>query len=188
MALTGILLAAGSGSRFGGGKLRHPLADGTPIGIAAARRLKGALGNCLAVVRPGDDALAQAFAAEGVAVTVCPGAAQGMGASLAWGVEQTADAEGWIVALADMPFVRIESIRAVAHEVERGAPIAAPVCQGRRGHPVAFARDFYAELVALSGDTGARAVLERHRGEVVLVDCADPGVLADIDRREDLPR
>ena len=188
MALTGILLAAGSGSRFGGGKLLHPLGDGTPIGVAAARRLKGALGTCLAVVRPGDEALAQALAAEGFAVSVCPDAAQGMGTSLAWGVEQCADADGWVVALADMPFLPIETIRAVAHEVGQGALIAAPVCGGRRGHPVAFSRELYGELAALAGDAGARSVLERHRGDLVLVDCADPGVLADIDRRDDLPR
>ena len=54
MDICAILLAAGSGSRFGGDKLLHPLADGTPIGVQAARNLLAAAPDVIAVVRPGD--------------------------------------------------------------------------------------------------------------------------------------
>ena len=46
-----ILLAAGRSSRFGGNKLLHPLADGTPVALAAARNLVAALPGALAVVK-----------------------------------------------------------------------------------------------------------------------------------------
>jgi len=42
------------------------------------------------------------------------------------------------------------------------------------------------ELLQLRGDTGARAILERHRAEIVRIECDDPGVLFDVDTREDL--
>ena len=56
--IIGILLAAGSGSRFGGDKLLQPLASGTALGAAAARNLIAAGLQVVAVVRPGDVALA----------------------------------------------------------------------------------------------------------------------------------
>ena len=66
------------------------------------------------------------------------------------------DADGWLIALADMPFVRPETIRAVLAALAKGAAIAAPSYRGERGHPVGFARAFYEELSTLKGDAGAR--------------------------------
>ncbi len=77
--IVGILLAAGSASRFGGEKLRAALPDGTPIGVAALELLAGAVDAVVAVVRPHDDVLAAAFAARGARVTRCPQAADGDG-------------------------------------------------------------------------------------------------------------
>ena len=77
-------------------------------------------------------------------------------------------------------------MRRVADAVGGGTPIAAPRFNGTRGHPVGFSRRFASELAALRGDSGARDVLERHRSEIVLIDCDDPGVLLDIDARADL--
>src|SRR5204862_6412577 len=81
--IVGLLLAAGSASRFGSDKLRHPLPHGVPIAIQSLRTLKAELGDVLAVVKPGDAGL---FAAEGGEVVVCERAHAGMGASLACAV------------------------------------------------------------------------------------------------------
>jgi molybdenum cofactor cytidylyltransferase len=183
-----ILLAAGAGSRFGGGKLLHPLEDGVAIAAHAARNLIAAGLAVTAVVRPGDFPVAELLEQEGCAVTVCPAAAQGMGVSLAHGVSVTRDAGGWIVALADMPRIRPDTIRRVAQALEAGAEIVAPAYQGDRGHPVGFGRRFRHELEALIGDSGARAVVQRNQALVRLIDCDDPGILLDIDRRSDLTR
>jgi len=184
--IVGILLAAGSASRFGADKLVHPLSDGTPIALAAARALRAALEPVIAVVRPGSARLEQALAGSGVEVTICPDAAAGMGHSLAHAVRATADAAGWVVALADMPFVAPDSIRRVAGALAAGAPIAAPSHRGERGHPVGFAARYGAELAALAGDAGAREILRRDRGLVELIEVDDPGVLRDVDTRADL--
>ncbi len=181
-----ILLAAGAGSRFGGGKLLHPLEDGAAIAAHAARHLIEAGVEVTAVLRPGDFPLAELLEQEGCSVTVCPDAAQGMGVSLAHGVRMTHDAAGWIVALADMPRIRPATIARVVQVLMAGADIVAPAYQGDRGHPVAFSRRFQHELQLLSGDSGARAIVQRNLALVRLIECDDPGVLLDIDRRSDL--
>jgi molybdenum cofactor cytidylyltransferase len=179
--IAGLLLAAGASSRFGSNKLLHPLMDGTPIAVAAARNLKHALAHAFAVVRPDDNALPQRLQAEGFEIVVCPRAAEGMGYSIACGVAATSDADGWLIALADMPFVSPQTHRAVVRRLEKGALISAPSLNGRRGHPVGFGRELYEELLALSGDLGARMVIDRHANEVELFECDDGGIWRDID-------
>lgn len=188
MNVVGILLAAGSSSRFGGEKLLQPLADGVAIAAHAARNLLAALPSVVAVVRWGDFPLYDVLEQEGCEVTMFRDAARGMGASLAHGIGQAREADGWLIALADMPKIRPETIRSIAAVLEGGALAAAPTLGGKRGHPVGFAASLRQELLALDGDEGARTVLERHRGELKLVECDDPGTLLDIDRRDDLAR
>lgn len=186
--IVGILLAAGSGSRFGGAKLLAPLPDGTPVGVRSARTLAGAVDRALAVVRPEDAGLARLLAAEGLEVRAFPGAAEGMGASLAFGVAAAPEADGWLVALADMPWVRLETARALADLVRGGALVAAPSRAGRRGHPVGFGSCLISELLGLRGDRGAREVLSRNTDRVTLLDVDDEGILLDVDELHDLNR
>jgi len=187
-APAGILLAAGSARRFGGAKLLATLADGTPVGVASCLALVAALPRTLAVVRPGDDALASALAATGATIVRCPRADEGMGASLACGVAASRDAGGWVVGLADMPWIAPATIRRVADAIAAGASIAAPFQGGERGHPVGFAPSHRDALVALGGDEGAKRILAGRRAEVVRLDVDDPGVLRDVDVPGDLSR
>ena len=188
MRIVGILLAAGSGSRFGGDKLRAQLPDGTPIGARAARAMKAALVETLAVVRPEDSPLAAMLQDAGAVVTACPDARLGMGASLAHAIRAAADADAWVVALADMPLIRHSTFESIIAALERGALIVAPRYQGKRGHPVGFAAALGARLAALSGDAGARDILRDEAKRVVLIDVDDPGILADIDTPAELER
>lgn len=183
-----VLLAAGAASRFGGGKLLHPLADGVAIAVHSLRNLKAAGLDVTAVVRPGDEALASLLRAEGAQVTVCDRAEEGMGASLACGVAASPSGVGWVIALADMPSLKPATIRTIAAAICDGAAIVAPVRDGQRGHPVAFAARYGGELAALGGDEGARSIVRRDRQSMMLIPVDDPGVLLDIDRREDVPR
>jgi molybdenum cofactor cytidylyltransferase len=183
---TGILLAAGASRRFGGDKLHATLADGLPIGAAACRAMCAALPRVVAVVRPHDDALASLLAEYGARVVRCARADDGMGASLACGVEASADSPGWVVGLADMPWVAPSTIRAVADAIAAGASLAAPVYRGERGHPVGFSASHRATLLALTGDEGARATLAHAGAALVRIDVGDPGVLRDVDHPRDL--
>ena len=184
----GILLAAGRSRRFGGDKLLHPLADGTPMAVACARRLYQVLPDCLAVVGDTRSALAQQLAAEGLRVIANPRARQGMGTSIACGVAAAAGARGWLITLADMPAIPADVIQALAGGLNEGADIIAPVCCGRRGHPVGFAARHGPELLALSADRGARDIIVASRATLVTLETADCGVLHDIDSPDALPR
>lgn len=184
--IAGILLAAGTGSRFGSNKLLHPLPDGTPIAIAAARALLSGVGHGIAVVPETNPQLASLFHAEGMKIVYCPDAADGMGKSLACGVAATQNAGGWIIALADMPYIQPETISNVTNLLRTGAPIAAPIYQGKRGHPVGFGREFYNDLIQLIGDQGARQLLGTHASRLRLIPCEDAGILADVDQPSDL--
>jgi molybdenum cofactor cytidylyltransferase len=184
--IVGILLAAGSASRFGSDKLHHRLPHGVAIAVQAARHLRTGVSRVIAVVRPNADTTARALAGEGCEVTVCEDAAEGMGASLAWAVRAAGEVSGYLVALADMPFIRPSSIAAVRDALSGGAAFAAPYFRARRGHPVGIAGLYASELAALRGDEGAKALLARHAAELIKVPLGDPGVIRDIDTPADL--
>ncbi len=186
MKIVGLLLAAGSASRFGSDKLLHRLPHGFPIAVQAARHLGAEIAPVFAVVSARSGELAALLQAEGCQVSVCPNAEAGMGASLAWAVRAAGEADGYLVALADMPFVRPSSIAAVRDALLAGAALAAPYFHARRGHPVGIAGRFRAELEALGGDAGARRIVAAHEAELVKVPVGDPGVIRDIDRPGDL--
>lgn len=185
---TALLLAAGRGTRFDPtglqNKLLAPLADGTPVACAAARALLATIAHVTAVVRPGAEALAHALNDAGCDVVFSIDAERGMGASLAAGVRATADAEGWIIALADMPWIAPSTIEALARRIDAGASIVAPLYRGQRGHPVGFGAMHRDALASLDGDTGARRLLESH--EISTIEVDDAGVLADVDTDTDL--
>jgi molybdenum cofactor cytidylyltransferase len=180
------LLAAGSASRFGSDKLRHELPHGVSIAVQAARHLKMELDRVVAVVRPGSAELSQALTKEGCEVAVCENAAEGMGASLACAARAAGQADGYLIALGDMPFVRRTTIAAVRDALAAGAPLAAPYFRARRGHPVALSGVFYKDLLTLRGDEGAKKLLAVNEKALVKIPVGDPGVIRDIDTPGDL--
>lgn len=187
--MQGILLAAGHGRRFDPAgrkdKLLQPLDDGHSVLVHSARALLAGVGNCLAVIRPEQIEHRELLEGLGCTVVVSPAAAAGMGVSLALAVQASAAARGWIIALADMPWIEPTLIARVAAAVDADDVVAAPCHQGRRGHPVAFGRNWQAALAALSGDQGARQILRA--ATVRCIEPASAAVLRDIDRPEDLP-
>lgn len=184
--ICGILLAAGSASRFGSHKLLYPLPDGTPIGIAAARHLKQSVEKVVAVVRPDDARLADLLHAEGLRTIVSEHAELGIGASLVSAIKATENADGWLITLADMPWIQPQTISTIASMLEHGADIAAPYYDGKRGHPVGFSRRFLPDLLGLTGDKGACDMLRNHYDLLEPFHCNDSGILQDIDIPRDV--
>jgi len=129
--VVGLLLAAGSASRFGSDKLSHSLPHGVAIAVQAARHLRPQVSRVVAVVKPGAHELSRNLASEGCEVVVCDNAAEGMGASLACAARAAGSADGYLVALGDMPFVRPSSIAAVRDALAAGAPICSPCAATR---------------------------------------------------------
>lgn len=186
--VAGILLAAGRGSRFDPAGLRNkllqPLASGDTVVAAAAKSLLAAVPVVTAVVRAQSDGVISQLQSLGCDVIVCPESDEGMAASLVYGLSHARNAAGWVIALADMPYVRPPTIQALVDAVAGGAQIAAPIYQGRRGNPVAFGRAHLQDLLRLRGDEGARRLLKTFPVAEIVTD--DPGILLDIDRPEDL--
>jgi len=191
MAIVGLLLAAGFSRRFGAAnKLTQPLADGRAMGLVAAQHLFAAIPYSIAVIRPDEDELAELFTAAGLHVVRCAPQQQDMADSLAAAVNYCTDialtVTGFVIALADMPYIDASSYARVVHELEQGEQIVIPTYQGQRGHPVGFAASFQSELANLHGDSGARALIKKYPQAVRLVDGDDPGILVDIDTIDEL--
>jgi molybdenum cofactor cytidylyltransferase len=194
-SIAGVLLAAGRGARFDPSGQRLKLLEpttrgprpGTPLAVAAVRTLHDVLESIIAVVAPPSDdnqlELHRLLRAEGCTLVINPRASEGQGTSISYGIAAAATADGWVIALADMPAIQADTIYRVVAALRAGAATAAPVHRGQRGHPVGFAATMQAELLASAGDTGARAVLARHPPQLIEVD--DPGVLYDVDTLED---
>jgi molybdenum cofactor cytidylyltransferase len=189
MQIIGLLLAAGRGRRFDPAgqqdKLLQALPGGASVAASGARTLCAALPQVLAVLRPAAPQLAQCLSGEGAHISVCEQADAGMAISLVHALHQAEQrwpqADGWLVALADMPFVQPATLQALLAAAQASAPdqIIAPVFAGQRGHPVLFKRAHLPDLLALQGDKGASSLFANwpcHALELL-----DAGVLQDID-------
>lgn len=193
--LAAILLAAGQSQRFGSNKLAFPLT----INGETKPLLLHTLANWLAVfdkvqvLLPAADQslllLIEDLPPEQrrkIKVVAVDHAGRGMSQSLKAGINASDNAGGWLIGLADMPWVTPVLLTKLQASMLAGANIAAPFYQGRRGQPVAFAAEYKTTLLAISGDQGARQLLQQNAAQIVAVDCIDDGILRDIDTPADL--
>ena len=189
--MIGILLAAGFSRRFGlADKLLQRLPDGQTIAIVSAKNLINAVPSSFAVVRPENKKLAKLLKNTGLEVIFCHEHDQEMADSLVTAIQASGNStvakDGFIIALADMPYIQAATISAVAAKVIAGASIVIPTYQNQRGHPIGFAAKFRNDLENLQGDEGARSIIKRYPNEVMLLACDDAGILQDIDTAADL--
>lgn len=187
--IAAIILAAGQSKRFGDQNKMLFVIDDIPIIRRTVESVIGAqLGHVVLVT--GEDTADILNACEGTGIqhieNTTPWA--GMGTSLAAGANAiSTDLEAFFVVLGDMPFLKSETITqmADAFDPKSGNDIAVPIHDGRRGHPVLFAKKYLARLRALTGDLGARALLIEHPERVQAIIVDDAGTLTDIDKPED---
>ena len=190
-ALEAVVLAAGSGSRFGGGKLLATWDAGVLLEGALAAAFAAPVRSVTVVIGADADAVAAAALsyAPSAIVVHAPDYAEGMGASLRTAIASLpSDADGVYVFLGDMPRVPAAGLPLLAQALIDGALAAAPIYRGRRGNPVLLDRTLFPQLLALTGDAGARGVLQDLGDRLVLVESPDDGVLFDVDERSDLLR
>ncbi len=183
--IAAVMLAAGAGARFGGGKLDAPI-DGEALGARSWRVLVGMGWKASAIVVP---TAAPAFATDSGAVLIAnPDAANGMASSLHHAVRfaEAMDADALLIALADMPFLRAETIAALVerHDGDDQEAVTATLYpDGNTGAPSLFGRGCFDALLAIEGDKGAGAYLAHREVVTMKVDAAE---LRDIDRPADL--
>ena len=180
-----LLLAAGRSVRFGSDKRLAVMPDGKTVLEATLVNIKASKLPALVCLANGEDAAAKICDRMCVKFVVCENANLGMGYTLAEGIVHATGWQGVLVALADMPFVRATTYSQLGKSLSADT-IFRPRCDGRAGHPVAFGANYFDELAAHSGEDGARVLLSKYAAKVNTIECADPGVLRDIDRPGDL--
>jgi CTP:molybdopterin cytidylyltransferase MocA len=188
--VSAILLAAGAGSRFGGGKLLAPY-HGRPLIEAALSNLADAPVDETVVV-VGDDAqrLREACEPYGFKVVENPDWARGISTSVRVGLQSLGpEARAAVVLLADQPLVGAGAVGRLVGAFGEGAKVAVATYGGKPRNPVLFSREVWPLLMTeLSGDEGARSFLRRHPELVTRVPCEGVGDPADVDTAEDLRR
>jgi molybdenum cofactor cytidylyltransferase len=186
--ISALLLAAGASRRFGAPKLLQSL-NGKPVVRWSAESLVGVADELVVVVPPDNEGLRQALDGLVVRFVVNAKAAEGMASSVASGVASLgANIDAALLALGDEPLLprRCHEL-VVARYRAGGAAIVAATYGGERGHPVLFGRATFAELMALSGDRGARTVADQHPARLTLVEMNEMHPV-DVDTPDDLAR
>ena len=115
--------------------------------------------------------------------------AQGLSSSLQAGLDALPpNSDGALILLGDMPEVESSLLRVLMAAFTGPGAICVPVHRGRRGNPVLWGRDYFAEMMGLAGDVGAKHLLALHQDCVTEVAVESDGIFADIDTPEDLAR
>ena len=190
--MSAIVLAAGAGSRFGGGKLLASY-NGRPLIEATLANLSAAPVDETVVV-VGEDAtrLREVCEPYGVPVVENPDWALGQSTSVRVGLTACEGFPGTraaVVLLADQPLVGSGAVERLVEAFEGGAKVAVATYGGKPRNPVLFSREVWPLLRReLSGDEGARGFLRGHPELVEHVPCDGVGDPADVDTREDLRR
>lgn len=190
-AVHGILLAAGTSSRFGEENKLLASEQGEPIVRRAARTLLDSQVRTTTVVT-GHEAgrVRDALADLNVRFVHAPDYAEGQSRSVQRGIEavrqSNPNADAVVVALGDMPDVSPKTVDSLiaAYEAGTGDALAAAY-EGQRGNPVLFDARFFDALSGVEGDIGGREIL-RSAEDAALVETGDPGVRRDVDRPTDL--
>jgi molybdenum cofactor cytidylyltransferase len=181
-----IVLAAGSGSRFGGGKLMAPWRGGALIDGALAAAFAAPVG-AVHVIVGADPAVADHCRARGAHVVEAKDYALGLSASLRAGISALPEnAAGALVLLGDMPRVPHTVLGPLIAAVKAGALAAAPEFEGRLGNPAVLSAALFPRVMALQGDKGARGLIEGLGEALVRIPAPDAGILFDVDRPDDL--
>jgi molybdenum cofactor cytidylyltransferase len=181
--VAGLLLAAGQGTRFGGGKLDADCA-GQPLGLHAAKALAAAAtGGIFAVTSAKQTPFSDALAGLGYALIINDAPERGLAHSIATGAVPIAESEAdaMLITLADMPHVTTAHLAALIAEYARDPRIIGTSHGSIRTPPAIFPRASFVELLALTGDAGARHLLSTADHLAVPSDA-----LEDVDTQQEL--
>ncbi|MCG6207193.1 molybdopterin-binding/glycosyltransferase family 2 protein [Rhodopseudomonas sp. HC1] len=187
-----VILAAGRSTRMGGPNKLLAELNGKPLVRIVAEQVIGSKA-ARPIVVTGHQAEQVKAALSGLDVGFVhnPNYAEGLASSVKTGIAAVGDdADGAVVCLGDMPLVGTQLVDRLidTFDPDRGALIAVPVADGRRGNPVLWSRRFFAELMTLDGDVGARHLIAKHAEAVMEVPVEGAGAFLDIDTPDALAK
>jgi molybdenum cofactor cytidylyltransferase len=189
--VSAVILAAGTSSRMGKTKQLLALGESTVLAQTLAHVQAAAFQEIILVLgASAEEIRGQLPSLEDLKIVLNPAHQQGIASSLQAGlsaVDPNSDAA--LIILGDQPFIRPQTLHRIVEEYRRSqAQIVIPTHQGQRGNPVLLDRSVFAEVMALEGDVGSRAIFARHLDRIVNVEVEDDGVLLDLDDPADYER
>ena len=180
-----VILAAGNASRFGGNKLFAPIGDKMMIERAFDAIPTEKLNDIIVVTQYDKVAALAADRGFQTVINDCP--ELGISRSVQLGTEALKDRCGGILyQVADQPWLKRESVSKML-DLFRAHPesIVSMSCNGKRGNPCVFPEKYFDELCSLSGDTGGRAVIQRHEDDLILFE-VESSELTDVDTPDNI--
>lgn len=184
-SLTCLILAAGHSRRFGSAKLLHIMPDGRALIEHTVELYQSQFDDVRVVTRADDHIMHQRLALTGARLITHDHATDGMSQSIVAGIEALEPKLGVLIALGDMPFVASATVRGMA-KILRTDNIVVPRCNAQAGNPVAFGARYFAALLDLKGDIGARQLIKAQSSHVDYLDVDDRGIFQDVDTPEDV--
>jgi molybdenum cofactor cytidylyltransferase len=182
--IAALLLAAGRSSRMGANKMLAEIDSRPMVARTAQRLLSSHARPIVAVLGNQADDVDAALGKLPVERVMNPDFAEGLATSLKCGLGALPqDADGVIVCLGDMPLITgrdLDRLIAAFNPLE-GRAIVVPTRRGRRGNPILWSRQFFPEMMALSGDAGARRLLDEHADLVAEIEMDTDAIFIDID-------
>jgi len=183
-----ILLAAGQSQRFGSDKLLYAMQYHElkkPMILHSLKPWLEVFDQINIVVRADNHTLIQMLEnsefSSRLTLITATNAAMGMSASLVAGIEANKETDGWLIGLADMPFIHSSVIAKSLKSLRDGTEITLPRFDGQRGHPVGFSSRFRSQLLALSGDKGAKEIIASSPDKITFIESPDSAIWQDID-------
>jgi molybdenum cofactor cytidylyltransferase len=188
-----IILAAGKSTRMGEAKQLLRLGESTVLGQTIENTRRSQVDEIVLVLGSSAETIRRQLPLpllEALKVVVNPAYEQGMASSLRTGLSALGtQVDAVLIILADQPFVRPETLDQLAAQHRRTkAQIVIPSYKGVRGNPVLLDRSVFAEVMALEGDVGCRAIFGNHTEGTLKLEVEDEGILLDIDNQEDYQR
>ena len=189
--VSAVILAAGTSSRMGQAKQLLALGESTMLAQTLAHVQAATLHEIVLVLGASAEAIRRQLpSSQQLKIVVNQAYQQGIASSLRTGlsaVDPNSDAA--LIILGDQPFIRPQTLNRIVEEYRRSqAQIVIPMHRGQRGNPVLLDRSVFAEVMALEGDVGSRAIFAKHLDQIVNVEVEDEGIVLDLDDPADYER
>jgi molybdenum cofactor cytidylyltransferase len=185
--ISGVILAAGSGSRMGKTKQLLPFGKKTLLGQVVQNAKESSLHELIIVLGYNADKIEKAIDLSGTKVVRNTAYSKGQSTSLIKGLENVSSiCDAAIFLLGDQPLVTAAIINKLIAVFETSdAPIVIPYCNGKRGNPVIITGSLFHRLKSLTGDTGPRVLFDEFKDSVLKVSVPDKAILVDVDTQDD---
>jgi len=183
-----IVFAAGLGTRMGASKALMDIDNMPALTVVLKTLFRAGLSLPIVVLGHDAEAIRATVDLSHCHVLVNEQPERGLSGSMRLALDAVEETVTGILTFhVDMPYVAESTIRALLQAIDKGATLAAPIHEGKRGFPVFFHQQFLGQLSdSLEGDSGGRQFLRTHSDDLVLVSVDDPGCIFDIDRPSDL--